>query len=51
MINWVVTLKEGRELKKHANFPAEGENVEMGDVLAVEEDGGGGRFPEAVQGS
>lgn len=53
--NWnevvfVVTLEEGRELKEHANLTAERENVEMADVGAVEEDGGGGWLPEAVQG-
>lgn len=38
------------ELKEHPDLAAEGEDVEVGDVVAVEEDGGGGRLPEAVEG-
>lgn len=45
-----MTFKEGGELKEHSNRTAEGENVEMADVEAVEEDGGGGWLPEAVEG-
>lgn len=45
-----MTFKESRELKEHPDLTAEGEDVDVGDVAAVEEDGGGGWLPETVQG-
>jgi hypothetical protein len=43
------TFKESRELKEHGNLAAEGKDVKVADVLAIEEDGGGRWLPEAIQ--
>lgn len=43
------TFKEGRELKKHADLTAEGENIEIADIGIVKKDGTGGWLPKAIQ--
>jgi hypothetical protein len=43
------TLEHGGELEEHADLASEREDVEGADVGAVEEDGGGGGLPEAVE--